>query len=1087
MNSMDQTHLAANRIKRLINRVAFCGIFGLYLAQQAVAASALYQNDTVVNYPKNTSIPPVINATNFVNNGTFIIDFTTNSVVQPFYETSDTLNYTNTGLMVCNIGFQFDTRSSVTGNRSPASSFFNSGTINCKTQDDPGATQVTNTGPQCLVKATNIVVTGNIAVGATGLIQLTGQNMDLTRSSLTVEGNPTRTTATPDIGVNTDYDPSQSLTATTAESGQLNVNPGQLKLGNSTPFFSVTNTVVQAAPPGGGTNTVTVTNTIIRSVFIQDFGSPNVNYNVYFSTNGSANATVEWIGSYLNYATGKQLTNYLYLKNDYALSGSTNNSVNQSDNIPFNFQFIQSTTKITNAGLAKAGFTNAFQPGTITNIYAYVTAKFDVGTVSTNSVQNLAITNMPARVEISANGVLDMSLIKIAGPNYISVIATNQFNHSVNTAIQAPFVELNVGATNGFLTLSNTVNPVIPTWNGTVQAWSTSWVVTETNGNSTDYGVLIVGSFLHPTSSVQEQDLIVHGTNSVIISDTMNILRTLSSDTENLTLTANPLNRGAMSPGGELKVETVNCTWGSSFPNLRNLTNNSTIQLLNQAQFVGNSNAVTITPGVPAIAAFGVLSETNISQNVAAGNKVIIGTNTYTFVSTLNNSVANLVQIGSKFDTSMSNLVAAINHDSGSGSAYSSATITNLLVSAGALSNHSIVVTAKIAGPSGNDILTTNAGSAVNLTWNGHLTLFGGMNAVPGTTNTSIVSVPYLNFTNSGLISDIGSSIWAVNFGNGGTITNGSGAFQLNSQGATLLGGSIVADGDLQFTVNFLVVSNTVLQTSKSLYVSITNTFTDIGASNGNIWTIGAAAGVGLTMPIKAPLGDLLGTIINITATTNKNVLITWAGDDHGFDISGFPNNGYKNNQAIGKLVLDGLGDAPYSGQFTFTGTGAVPTNGLYVDVLELDGSAAFTNANYDATSLVFNDNLVLYYADARANGQSIAAQLNGKNNGHLQWVSNFVGNFSALHLVSSSGTTNVMNGAVAKQLIAIPTLSTSVQPGGAMKISVSGNGNYLNTIQASTNMVDWVDVYSGFPPFEFTDTNAANYPCIYYRVKVGQ
>jgi len=66
------------------------------------------------------------------------------------------------------------------------------------------------------------------------------------------------------------------------------------------------------------------------------------------------------------------------------------------------------------------------------------------------------------------------------------------------------------------------------------------------------------------------------------------------------------------------------------------------------------------------------------------------------------------------------------------------------------------------------------------------------------------------------------------------------------------------------------------------------------------------------------------------------------------------------------------------------------------------------------------------------------------------------------------------------------PLMSATLLPGGGgFQLSVTGEG-YLTTIQSSTNLVNWINLYSGYPPFTFTDTSASNYPSQFYRAVVG-
>lgn len=59
----------------------------------------------------------------------------------------------------------------------------------------------------------------------------------------------------------------------------------------------------------------------------------------------------------------------------------------------------------------------------------------------------------------------------------------------------------------------------------------------------------------------------------------------------------------------------------------------------------------------------------------------------------------------------------------------------------------------------------------------------------------------------------------------------------------------------------------------------------------------------------------------------------------------------------------------------------------------------------------------------------------------------------------------------------------------GAFQLTISGplNPAYPTIIQASTNLVNWVDLYTNTPPFTYTDPAATNYPLRFYRAVVSQ
>src|SRR6266404_5582952 len=124
---------------KLLLSLAALGFACSTLAQTA----GTYENPGLVLAPPD--IPPQVDATNFVNAGQFIINFTNNLVTLPDfppapgplypYETANTLNYSNLfgSLMSCNLGFRLEDFDTATGQRGRAASFFNAGTIECGT------------------------------------------------------------------------------------------------------------------------------------------------------------------------------------------------------------------------------------------------------------------------------------------------------------------------------------------------------------------------------------------------------------------------------------------------------------------------------------------------------------------------------------------------------------------------------------------------------------------------------------------------------------------------------------------------------------------------------------------------------------------------------------------------------------------------------------------------------------------------------------------------------------------------------------------------------------------------------------------
>src|SRR5947209_16134000 len=128
----------------------------------AFGQSPLFRNDGILTIPGDESLLQV-DALNFLNNGTITILFT-NFDYLPLYDTSDTLNFTNNGIMSANTGFHLDTAPASVGIRHWADNIVNNGTI--QSGLDTNGTQVFLTfllgvgGARTYIDATNILSPG---------------------------------------------------------------------------------------------------------------------------------------------------------------------------------------------------------------------------------------------------------------------------------------------------------------------------------------------------------------------------------------------------------------------------------------------------------------------------------------------------------------------------------------------------------------------------------------------------------------------------------------------------------------------------------------------------------------------------------------------------------------------------------------------------------------------------------------------------------------------------------------------------------------------------------------------------------------
>jgi hypothetical protein len=1102
-------------------------LLSLFFAQ-VVLAQTFVNNQNVFYAVPGPPQPPQINATAFDNESIFSVSYNVVINNQVYYSEPwwGTLFYTNNGQLILNspvntAGFEFDlqqTNSNTTNIL--ADTFYNPGIIHCNSILDSNMF----TSGVSIIQATNVIVPGTIAIGSAGGLFVNGQNVDLSRSVISMEpafigtifGNgilptlpPAPFTGTGDSGLNTNvWDPStelgfilQPLGTIAAVSAPFRILPGTLFLTNCLPYDE------QTGP------------TLNRSAFVENDSATNVTDNVFFGATplaflGFGEVTVEWKGTYLNYATGLLVTNHLYLNNDY-LAGAVTNVPLFTAGYPDNFTLIQSPTEVITNKPALP-LQPLFDPGTVTN-NPYVFGSFmGRGIGATNiSVINPSgsITNLPGRVRIAATHELNLNFAQITDPQYMSLTATNQFDGSAGADIDPLFSDINLGSTNGSLSISNLMAAQIPDWNGTIQAWSTRWFdvvsnitigITNTGTNimnvtnvvvtTNEWRTVLVRANLTVDTTPNIRDLTLNSTNSLVVNDVLNVFGTMLATPKNLTLATNVIGTGATSPDGELNllnVEPTTWTWPHTFPNLLWVTNSGAMRLPNLAQFVGTSQTNLITTNIPATLATATLTSGK-GINVLKNNKVTIGLGgtPYIFTNTINGgAAAYTVLIGHDFEATMTNLIAAINGSAGGSKVYSTnRTIKNGFVTAGRLStnvtagvstNYSFTVTAIPAYSGTNGDIIPVGTTATNLFWNPANLLAGGSNAVPGTTNAIAFQVPYGAIINNGLVVDQGSQIWVTNFQSGGVISNGVGSFTLTSITSTLTNGQLVAGGDITLAGTTLTTSNLALQAGRSLVLRETNLLTDLNQSNANVWTLesgNSGSANGLVMPVKPAAGDLLATTIGMTAPApNKIISSTWAGLDFGVSV-----NGYNNNAAIGQLSLNAQGP---NSAFSFTGIGTPGvTNAIYVDRLVLLNYASYANGvgTKNIPTLLFNTNLVIYYADAVASLtptggplQEVSFQLNGSNTNHLRWVPQFMGIFSSTNFVSAAGTARVNIGLLESPLDSrffVPSevnfAASSVVPGQkTITLSWDSIPSSTNTIYYSTNLMSWTVVTNFVSP----------------------
>jgi hypothetical protein len=558
----------------------------LLVAPLARAGTAPYYiNDSLFLSPPKT--PPVVDATNFVNNNRFILEDT--SLLFPYitpFSTYNTLNFTNRSVLTCVSGFNFSTVPTYDLPRA-ARSFYNSGSINAATNGGSFFfSGLFSEAISVLIWATNVANPGSINLGYNTLLNVTGNQVDLNRAALLMEGATGGSSSAVDpldgywgTGTTNTMFPNYQLSGMF---GDVFTPMHDVTYRDYMPwfeelFFTTFNAYVRRT--GGGSNftyqVVYLSNTnsaVDNQVYLDDFG-----------------VVVQWDCRTTNFATGLVSTNTFYLTDDFGSSTNlayyTNGFLNGLPLLqPINYSFTAYQPFIRVPASSPAGLPlTIFDAARITNEWAAYQAIFAPYNTVPGEVYGQDVTNLPGRVELIGNTTLNLNNARIAANNYCLISATNHFVGSSNAVIAAPFLDLNLATTNGHLYVTNIVVPTLGRPEGVVNLYSARWSAVEAaTGISNRYEVLFVDSQISPIAKPTVHNLTLRADN-VFISDFINVANNLVISARNLTLTTNK--PGSPTPHGELNILSDQLLWAGALPNLQNLTNFGVITTLNTARF----------------------------------------------------------------------------------------------------------------------------------------------------------------------------------------------------------------------------------------------------------------------------------------------------------------------------------------------------------------------------------------------------------------------------------------------------------------------------------------------------------------------
>jgi len=633
------------------------------------AADALYHNiGTVV-----CDNPPQVDASVFLNDGSFCAQVQLNT---PFllilsapnfaipYTTQNTLWFTNNGLMQAGPGFQLDYITD-DGIHHPAANIVNNA---------GGANGPANIfGTQfVLLSATNLVNKGLLEVGPSGLMQLSGNTLNLARSGLLVDPASGGGACIPDLQLSepnltaTNFFPFSGIvqdvywgagTVTNLVSDQIVQQRGASILVQS-PLHNVTNNFgfgrVSVGPLSSPatfvrTNSLNPSNVIVQAVFVGSSRGrldTNITTQVRFLNNtypdnnppqnGFRTAVVELRSDALNTVTGQPIIYSLYLVDQLATTTNLNTITNLVDGTqrpaPYIVDIYPPCSFFGNAASTNSGFTNtmiyssSYSNRVVTANYAGYRAL-----LATATGGGTLPTNTPGRIEIDGSN-LDLTHTRIRGESIVT-IKTPHLVGSTGLVVDAPNVNYNIGSTNGLLSVSGDDLALVQVqrFGGLINAWSGFWtnydsqVVTNIgpDPNDTNIPPMLVTNLATNQIEVDIHVLVLDAAGLVTTSPVL--LNDFTANSTNIVLN-NTVDAGAkfsltgdtLTVNGALIVETSD--WASTNVNLKSVTNNGTINVADVLQLGSSAQpyASVVNNTAGSISAFSVTIDADFFQGSGA-------------------------------------------------------------------------------------------------------------------------------------------------------------------------------------------------------------------------------------------------------------------------------------------------------------------------------------------------------------------------------------------------------------------------------------------------------------------------------------
>ncbi len=601
------------------------------------AADAIWINSGLV------TVPPQINATNVVNNGTINI----NTLAE--FQTSNTQNYTNRGSMTGSIGWKLHHAPTGTGQAKAAATFHN----------HPGASLVANdeifllppASSRLTISATNIINEGLFSVGSRGLMILNGTNVNMRRGGIQVAplaGEGTAETVDgsqffPDVGIIDNYWGVGTDTINTANILSRAVVGNVTNWQAISPIHTVQalfglqlQTVVFANPAipfvritngpifnltitndiGEPTNFPLVTNFVIQAAFV-GVANTNIGVQARFTpspqpTNVFNSISVELASTISNSVTLQEDRMALYIVD--RLTSGTNLSLSANiDVYPTTFrpapylvsrippiQFLTGNAPNANALLTtnllydSATFTNA----NASALYAGYSFTADRLADQQPTIPAASLTNIPGRIEIHATSALNLERTRLRSDGLVTIKGKHLIS-STNANVDAFNLRYDLGSTNGTLRIQNLAKATVDRFGGICNMWSGTWsnsasfVITNNYAPDTNDPPVYVPAPITNTITFAFHVLIVDADLTIPVPVTM--LDFIARGTnvfiaDPLTITnhffTDAQRLSIEGPAGAIQLANGVPNWTiNQSPNLRYVTNHGNIVVQNEARF----------------------------------------------------------------------------------------------------------------------------------------------------------------------------------------------------------------------------------------------------------------------------------------------------------------------------------------------------------------------------------------------------------------------------------------------------------------------------------------------------------------------